>query len=316
MLERLLGTTGIRVSALGLGCNNFGVRTGLAQARDIVAAALDAGITFFDTADVYGLRGGSETMLGEVLGARRKDIFLVSKFGVAMDDEGTLKGGSARYVASAVEASLKRLKTDWIDLYYYHRPDPTTPLEETLRALEALIAQGKVRTIGCSNMTPAQIAESQRIARDNGLHRYVVAQDQYNLLSRRIENDLIPALQAQQLALIPYFPLASGMLTGKYAAGAPIPPGSRMTHKRYADRFYNDGNFHIVEKLRAFCAERGRSLVELAFGWLLSKPLVGCVIAGASAPEQVHQNAAALGWQLSAAEMAEVNRLTAKQEAA
>src|SRR5215831_16437007 len=254
MLERLLGTTDVRVSALGLGCNNFGIRTDLAKARDIVAAALDAGITFFDTADVYGLRGGSETILGEVLGPRRKDIFLVSKFGVAMDDDGKLKGGSARYVASAVEASLKRLRTDWIDLYYYHRPDPAIPLEETQRALEALIAQGKVRHIGCSNMTPAQIADSQRIARDNGLHRYVVAQDQYNLLSRRIEDDLIPALQANGLALIPYFPLAAGMLTGKYAAGAPVPPGSRLTHKRYSDRFYNDANFHIVEKLRSFCA--------------------------------------------------------------
>ena len=160
MLERRLGTTDVRVSALGLGCNNFGVRTDLPAARNIVAAALDAGITFFDTADVYGLRGGSETILGEVLGARRKDIFLVSKFGVAMDDEGKLKGGSARYVASAIEASLKRLKTDWIDLYYYHRPDPATPLEETLRALDALIAQGKVRYIGCSNMSAAQLAEA------------------------------------------------------------------------------------------------------------------------------------------------------------
>ena len=316
MLERPLGTTDVRVSALGLGCNNFGVRTDRAQARDIVAAALDAGITFFDTADVYGLRGGSETILGEALGARRKDIFLVSKFGVAMDDEGKLKGGSARYVASAIEASLRRLKTDWIDLYYYHRPDPATPLEETLRALEKLIAQGKVRYIGCSNMTPAQIAESQRIARDNDLHRFIVAQDQYNLLSRRIETDLIPALQTYNLALVPYFPLASGMLTGKYTAGAPIPPGSRMTHKRYSDRFYNDENFQIVEKLRAFCAARNRTLVELAFGWLLSNPLVACVIAGVSAPEQVYQNAAAIGWQLTTAEMAEVDRLTMKQKAA
>jgi aryl-alcohol dehydrogenase-like predicted oxidoreductase len=316
MLDRPLGTTDVRVSALGLGCNNFGVRTDLPAARNIVAAALDAGINFFDTADVYGLRGGSETILGEVLGPRRKDIFLVSKFGVAMDDEGKRKGGSARYVASAIEASLKRLKTDWIDLYYYHRPDPATPLEETLRALDALIAQGKVRYIGCSNMTAAQLAESQRIARENGLHRFIVAQDQYNLLSRQIETDLIPAMQAQRLALIPYFPLASGMLTGKYTAGAPAPAGSRMTHKRYADRFYNDENFHIVEKLRAFCAERNRSLIELAFGWLLSKPLVGCVIAGASAPEQVHQNAMAIGWRLSDAEMAEVDRLSAKRKAA
>jgi aryl-alcohol dehydrogenase-like predicted oxidoreductase len=316
MLERRLGTTDIRVSALGLGCNNFGVRTDLAAARNIVAAALDAGITFFDTADVYGLRGGSETILGEVLGPRRKDIFLVSKFGVAMDDEGKLKGGSARYVASAIEASLKRLKTDWIDLYYYHRPDPVTPIEETLRALDALIAQGKVRYIGCSNMSAAQIAEAQRIAQANGLSHFIACQEQYSLLSRQIEADVIPAVEAHRLALIPYFPLASGMLTGKYAAGAPMPPGSRMTHKRYSDRFYNDENFHIVEALLAFCAKRNRSLVELAFGWLLSKPVVGCVIAGASTPEQVHQNTAAIGWQLSDAELAEVDRLSVKRKAA
>jgi aryl-alcohol dehydrogenase-like predicted oxidoreductase len=313
MLECRLGATDVRVSALGLGCNNFGVRTDLAQTRTIVAAALDAGITFFDTADVYGLRGGSETILGEVLGPRRKDVFLVSKFGVAMDDEGKLKGGSAHYVASAIEASLKRLKTDWIDLYYYHRPDPATPLEETLRALDALIAQGKVRYIGCSNMTPVQIAESQRIAREQGLHRFIVAQDHYNLLSRQIEADLIPAMQAQHLALIPYFPLASGMLTGKYQQGAPIEPGTRMSYKRYSDRFLNDENFHIIEKLRKFCVNRNRSLVELAFGWLLSKPVIGCVIAGASAPEQIQENAAAIGWRLDAAEMAEVDRLTTKQ---
>ena len=313
MLERRLGTTDLRVSALGLGCNNFGIRTDRAEAREIVAAALDAGISFFDTADVYGQRGGSETILGEALGARRKDIVLVSKFGVAMDDEGKLKGGSARYVASAIEASLKRLRTDWIDLYYYHRPDPATPLEETMRALEKLIAQGKVRYIGCSNMTAAQIAEAHRLARDNGLHPFIVAQDQYNLLSRGIEAELIPAIEAHRLSLIPYFPLASGMLTGKYRADAPVPPGSRMSYQRYSDRFYNDENFRVVERLRAFSVQRGRSLTELAFGWLLSKPVVGCVIAGASTPAQIHQNAAAIGWQLNAADMAEVNRLSSKQ---
>jgi aryl-alcohol dehydrogenase-like predicted oxidoreductase len=312
MRDRPLGTTGLCVSALGLGCNNFGVRLDAAAARRIVGAALDAGITFFDTADVYGLRGGSETILGEALGARRRDVVLVSKFGVAMDDEGRLKGGSARYVASAIEASLKRLKTDWIDLYYYHRPDPATPIEETLRALDVLIAQGKVRYIGCSNMSAAQIAEAQRVAQANGLSRFIVCQEQFNLLSREIENDVIPALEAHHLALIPYFPLASGMLTGKYQQGATIEPGTRMSYKRYSDRFLNDENFHIVEKLREFCARRNRSLVELAFGWLLSKPVIGCVIAGASTPEQIQQNVAAIDWRLDAAEMAEVARLTTK----
>jgi len=313
MRDRVLGTTDLRVSALGLGCNNFGVRTDLPAARNIIAAALDVGINFFDTADIYGLRGGSETILGEVLGPRRQDIVLVSKFGVAMDDEGKLKGGSAAYVARAIEASLKRLKTDWIDLYYYHRPDPTVPIEETLGALNRLIAQGKVRYIGCSNMTGAQIAAAERSAADNGLHRFVVTQDQYNLLSRQIEADVMPAIEAYGLSLIPYFPLASGMLTGKYKRDVPAEPGTRMSFKRYSDRFCNDANFQIVEKLRAFCAARNRSLLELAFAWLLSKPVIGSVIAGASSPQQVQQNAAASGWQLTAAEMAEIDRLTSKR---
>jgi aryl-alcohol dehydrogenase-like predicted oxidoreductase len=313
MRDRALGTTDFRVSALGLGCNNFGVRTDLAAARNIVAAALDAGVNFFDTADVYGLRGGSETILGEVLGARRKDIVLVSKFGVAMDEEGKLKGGSAAYVARAIEASLKRLKTDWIDLYYYHRPDPTVPLEETLDALSRLIAQGKVRYIGCSNMTGAQIAEARRLSATTGLARFIIAQEQYNLLSRQIEADVMPAIEAHGMSLIPYFPLASGMLTGKHKRGVPPEPSTRMSLKRYSDRFSNDTNFHIVEKLRAFCVARNRSLLELAFAWLLSKPVIGSVIAGASSPQQVLQNAAAIGWQLTAAEMAEVDRLTSKE---
>jgi aryl-alcohol dehydrogenase-like predicted oxidoreductase len=314
MRERQFGTTDLRVSPLGLGCNNFGVRLDPAAARSIVHAALDAGITVFDTADIYGMRGGSESILGEALSSRRKDAVLVTKFGLAMDDEGQLKGGSARYIATAIEASLKRLKTDWIDLYYLHRPDPTTPIEETLRALDSLIAQGKVRYIGCSNMSASQIVEAQRISQTNGLNRFVVCQDQYNLLSRQIEAEIIPTIKAHHLGLIPYFPLASGMLTGKYAFGASIPAGTRMSYKRYSDRFLNDENFRIIESLRAFCAKRGRSLLELAFGWLLSKPFVGCVIAGASAPEQIHQNAAAIDWRLDPAEMAEVDRLTSKHK--
>ncbi|HEY1474962.1 MAG TPA: aldo/keto reductase [Pseudolabrys sp.] len=312
MRERQFGTTELRVSPLGLGCNNFGGRLDAAGARKVVHAALDAGITVFDTADIYGLRGGSETILGETLGSRRKDVVLVTKFGMAMDEEGRLKGGSARYVANAIEASLKRLRTDWIDLCYLHRPDPETPIEETLRALDALIKQGKVRYIGCSNMSAQQIVAAQQASRANGLNRFVSCQDQYNLLSREIEAEIIQAMQAHHLSLVPYFPLASGMLTGKYQFDAPIPAGSRMSYKRYSDRFLNDGNFRIVEGLREFCAKRGRTLLELAFGWLLSKALVGCVIAGASTPEQVNQNAAAVDWRLDAAEMAEIDRLTAK----
>src|SRR5450631_4190354 len=289
MRDRQFGTTGLRVSPLGLGCNNFGSRLDPAAARSIAHAALDAGITVFDTADIYGLRGGSESILGEALGARRKDVVLVTKFGLPMDDEGQIKGGSARYIATAIE--------------------------ETLRALDSLIAQGKVRYIGCSNMSASQIVEAQRISQANGLHRFIACQDQYNLLSRQIEAEIIPAVEAHRLALLPYFPLASGMLTGKYAFGAPIPAGSRMSYQRYSDRFLNDENFRVVESLRAFCANRGRSLLELAFVWLLSKPFVGCVIAGASSPEQIYQNAAAIDWQLDAAEMVEVDRLTSKHKA-
>ncbi len=310
MREHPLGTTDLRVSAVGLGCNNFGTRLDRAGAQGVVHAALDAGITLFDTADIYGERGGSETVLGELLGARRKDIVLVTKFGVAMDDEGRLKGGSARYVMSAIEASLKRLKTDWIDLYYLHRSDPTTPVAETLGALEKLIAQGKVRYVGCSNMSAAQVVEAEQVATANGLHRFISCQDQYNLLSRQIEADLIPAMTQHDLTLLPYFPLASGMLTGKYHFGAPIPQGTRLSQKRYSDRFLNDENFRIVEDLRAFGARRGRSLLELAFGWLLSKSVIGCVIAGASTAEQVRQNVAASTWRLDAAEMSEADRLS------
>jgi aryl-alcohol dehydrogenase-like predicted oxidoreductase len=283
----------------------------LAASQAVVNAALDAGITMFDTADVYGKRGGSETILGQALGSRRKDIVLVTKFGVAMDEEGRLRGGSYNYVMSAVEASLKRLGTDWIDLYYYHRPDATVPFEETMRALDELVRQGKVRAIACSNMSAAQVTQAQASAEANGLQRFVCCQDQYSLLARQIESELIPALEGARLPLLPYFPLAGGMLTGRYQFGS-IPDGSRLAQKRYAERFVNVQNFVVVERLKAFCAERGRSMIELALGWLLSKPVVGSVIAGASTPEQVRQNVAAAKWRLDAVEMTEVDRLSDK----
>lgn len=313
MDKRPLGSTGLHVAPVGLGCNNFGGRLDRGAAHAVVHAALDAGITLFDTADIYGQGGGSEILLGEALGARRQDVVLATKFGMPMDEAETLKGASARYIAAAVEASLKRLNTDWIDLYYLHRPDPATPIEETLRALDRLVAQGKVRFIGCSNMPAAQVAAADRVAQTNHLHRFVTCQDQYNLLSRQIETELIPTMRAHDLTLLPYFPLASGMLTGKYRAGAPIPAGSRMAQQRYADRFLNDENLRIVERLRTFAAARGRSLLDLAFGWLLSKPVVGCVIAGASTPDQVRQNVAASAWRLDAGEMAEADGLSQRR---
>jgi aryl-alcohol dehydrogenase-like predicted oxidoreductase len=313
MHERVFDTTDLRVSSLGLGCNNFGGRLEAAAAHKVIRAALDAGTTLFDTADIYGNRGGSETILGKALGSHRKDVVLATKFGMPMDEAGKLRGGSVRYAAAALEASLKRLQTDWIDLYYLHRPDLATPIAETLGALNKLIEQGKVRYIGCSNMSAAQIREAQQVSKANNWHHFVSAQDQYNLLSRQIEAEVIPAIKAHRLTLLPYFPLASGMLTGRYRPGAPIPAGARMSYARYSDRFLNDENFRIVERLRAFAEQRGRSLLELAFGWLLSKPYVGCVIAGASTPEQVMKNAAAIDWRLSAAEMEKVDRLASKE---
>jgi aryl-alcohol dehydrogenase-like predicted oxidoreductase len=310
MRLRDFGTTALKVSAVGLGCNNFGMRLDRAATAAVVHAALDAGITLFDTADIYGNRGSSETLLGEALGARRKDIVLVTKFGLPMDDGGRRQGGSRRYVLEAAEASLRRLATDWIDVYYYHRPDPRTPIEETVGALDELKRAGKVRHIGCSNFSPAQIDAAQEAARQKALPAFVTAQDQYSLLAREIEHDLLPALERHKLALLPYFPLASGMLSGKYRLGRPVPAGTRLGNPRYSDRVLNDANLRIVERLEQFCAARGRTLLQLAFGWLLAKPLVASVIAGASTPEQVRQNAAATGWELTPDEVAEADRIT------
>jgi aryl-alcohol dehydrogenase-like predicted oxidoreductase len=313
MLQRNFGATNLQVSAVGLGCNNFGIRLDREATRRVVHAALDAGVTLFDTADIYGDRGDSERLLGAALGSRRKDIVLVTKFGLPMDGSGRRQGGSRRYVRQAAEASLRRLATDWIDVYYFHRPDPATPIEETLEALDKLVRQGKVRHTGCSNFSAAQIRVAQGSARTQGLVPFAAAQDQYNLLAREIEREVVPTIVAEKLALLPYFPLASGMLTGKYRLGKPMPEGTRLSSPRYSDRFLNDQNFRIVERLEAFCAARGRTLLELAFAWLLAKPVVASVIAGASTPEQLMQNAKAIGWELGPDEIAEVDRLTERQ---
>jgi aryl-alcohol dehydrogenase-like predicted oxidoreductase len=312
MVKRAFGNTGLTVSALGLGCNNFGVRLDLEGTRAVVDAAIDAGINFVDTADTYGNRGGSETLLGATLGNRRKDLILATKFGLPMDREGRLKGGSRGYVMAAVEASLKRLKTDWIDIYYYHRPDPATPIEETLGALDNLARQGKIRFAGCSNLPGPQLADAMELARTKRLAPFAAAQDQYNLLSREIEATLVPAIARYGLALVPYFPLASGLLSGKYRKGRPMPTGTRLSDARYSARFVNEENFEVIERLAACCAERGRTLLELAFGWLRAQPYVASVIAGATTAEQLRQNAAALSWRPTADEIAALDRITAK----
>jgi aryl-alcohol dehydrogenase-like predicted oxidoreductase len=308
--QRNLGKSGLRVSVVGLGCNNFGLKLDVEGTRKVVHRALDLGITLFDTADHYGNMGGSESCLGEVLGERRKDVVLATKFAMPMDAAGTKSGASRRYIMAAVEASLKRLKTDWIDLYQLHRPDPLTPIEETLRALDDLVRQGKVRYIGCSNLRAWQVVEAQWTARHLLLNAFISCQDEYSLLVRDIEQDLMPAIEAYDLGLLPYFPLASGLLTGKYKRNTAMPQGSRLALvKRLADRYLTDRNWQIAERLQEFAEKRDHRLLDLAISWLLSRPRVASVIAGATSPEQVEQNIRAAEWKLGPEDVAEVDRL-------
>lgn len=308
---RNLGTSGLRVSAIGLGCNNFGGRIDQAGTKAVIHAALDAGITLFDTADVYGERGGSESAMGQVIDASmRKRIVLATKFGMPMDDGGEHQGGSRAWIMRAVEDSLARLKTDWIDLYQLHRPDPRTPLAETLRALDDLVRAGKVRYAGVSNMPAWQVVEANAMARAMGLTAFISCQDEYSLVVRGVEPELVPMMRAHGLGLLPYFPLASGLLTGKYRRDAPMPEGARLTKtQRLADRYINETNWARVEKLRAFAEAHGHTLLDLAFSWLLAKAPVASVIAGATKPEQIAANARAGDWVLDAAAVAEIDAI-------
>jgi aryl-alcohol dehydrogenase-like predicted oxidoreductase len=312
MRKRRLGTSALEVSVVGLGGNNFGGRIDFAASERVVHKAIALGVNLIDTADSYGNRGGSEEELGRILGDKRKHIVLATKFGLPMDDTGTLRGASRRYIMHAVEASLKRLRTDWIDLYQLHRPDDRTPIEETLRALDELVRQGKVRYIGCSNLSAQQVIAAQDTASRQGLATFVSCQDEYSLLKRDIERELVPAAKAIGLGILPYFPLASGLLTGKYRRGAAPPPGSRLAkNQRHAQDFLSERNWRIVGELEAFAARRRRTLLELAFGWLLRDPVVASVIAGATSPEQIEQNVRAADWTPSAEDLAEFDRITA-----
>jgi aryl-alcohol dehydrogenase-like predicted oxidoreductase len=311
MQKRTLGKSGLQVSLVGLGCNNFGSISDLDGARKVVHKALDLGMTLFDTADFYGKRGGSETMLGQILGDRRKDVVLATKFGLPMDDAETLKGASRRYILFAVEASLRRLKTDWIDLYQVHFPDPLTPMEETLRALDDLVRQGKVRYIGLSNHPAWKVVEAQWIARELGLNGFIACQDEYNLLAREPERDLLPMMREYGLGLLPYFPLAAGLLSGKYKREK-LPEGSRLAVVPYAKRFLTESNWNMLERLEEFCKRRGHPMLELAFSWLAANPLVSSVIAGATRPEQLEQNVTAIHWTLSSEDLTEIDRITGK----
>lgn len=308
---RRLGHSGLWVSAVGIGCNNFGAKCDEAATRAVVHACLDAGITLFDTADMYGNRGGSETLLGRILGHHRKDIVLASKFGLPMGEGPYLNGAGRHYIMRAVEDSLRRLRTDHLDLYQVHRPDPATPIEETLRALDDLVRDGKVRYVGCSNFAGWQLAEAEWAARAGGTVRFISAQNEYSLVDRRIEGDLVPAANAYGVGILPYFPLANGLLTGKYQRNHAMPDGARMTERpTRAEEVLTDRNWTIAEKVADYAAARGHSLLEAAIGWLASQGHVPSVIAGATTAEQVAQNAAAADWRMTAEEIADINALS------
>jgi aryl-alcohol dehydrogenase-like predicted oxidoreductase len=288
-----LGESGLRVSRVGLGCNNFGRRIGAGETRAVVEAALDAGITFFDTAEVYG-EGASERLLGEILEGRREQAVLATKFGWERD----AGQGSPAHIRRSIAGSLERLRTDYIDLYYLHRPDATTPIAETLRALDELVQAGTVRAIGCSNVTAEQLAEADRAAREQGTARFTVLQNQYSLLRRDAEADVLPRCRELGVSFVPYFPLASGLLTGKYRRGEPAPEGTRLVGREIDER-----DFDRIEELERFAEGHGHTLLELAIGALASMPGIATVIAGATRPEQVRANAAAGEWQLGAADL-------------
>jgi aryl-alcohol dehydrogenase-like predicted oxidoreductase len=305
MRTRRLGREGPEVSVVGLGCNNFGGRVDLEGTRAVVDAALDAGVTLLDTADIYGNRGGSEEFLGEVLEGRRDRVVLATKFGGDMGD-GTKARGSREYIQKAIEGSLRRLRTDSVDLYQYHTPDGVTPFEETFGALYELVREGKVRYVGHSNLEAAQVDEVDALAREHGLARPVSAQNQYSLLRREAEDELLPACERLGLGVLPYFPLASGLLTGKYRRGEPQPEGTRLAGR--ADVF-TDETFDRLEALERYAAERSVTLLDVAIGGLLAEPAVASVIAGATKPEQVRANVAAGEWEPSAEDLAALNAL-------
>jgi aryl-alcohol dehydrogenase-like predicted oxidoreductase len=307
----------LEVSLAGLGCNNFGGRIDEAQTQAVVDAALDAGVTFFDTADLYGGGGTSEELLGRALGARRDQVVIATKFGMLTPPDG-LTGGSPAWVGRAADDSLRRLGTDRIDLYLLHRPDEQTPIGDTLEAMNALVTAGKVRELGCSNFTADQIDEAAAAASERGLRPFATVQNDYSLLKRDPEPEVIPACERHGMTLTPYFPLASGLLTGKYRRGEPPAAGTRLAGMPAdrADRFLGGGRMDAVERLTEFAAAHGHTLPELALSWLAANPIVPSVIAGATKPEQVRANAdATTAWRLTPGERAEVDALTRREGA-
>src|SRR5947209_9584545 len=306
MRTRLLGEGGPEVSVVGLGTNNFGGRIDYEQSLAVIDAALDAGVTLIDTADIYS-QGTSEEFIGRALEGRRDRVLIATKFGSEMDERPEERRGNPDYIQWAVEGSLRRLRTDVIDVYQMHVPDPLTPIEETLGALNDLVHDGKVRWIGSSNFSAEQIEAAEEIARGAGFHRFVSAQNEYSFVDRGVEGDVLAACEKLGIGFLPYFPLASGLLTGKYASKDDRPEGTRITlmaqaMPERAAQTLSDENFAIIGKLRAFAEEHGHTLLELAMSWLAAKPVIASVIAGATKPEQVKANAESVSWHLTADE--------------
>jgi aryl-alcohol dehydrogenase-like predicted oxidoreductase len=303
MEKRRIGS--LEVSVVGLGCNNFGMRIDYARSEAVVHAAIDTGITLFDTADIYG-GTHSEEFLGRALGARRQDVVIASKFGMRVDD--ARLGAKPAYVRQALEDSLRRLGMDCIDLYQLHQPDPTVPIADTLGALNDLVQAGKVREIGCSNFSAAQLREAES-APPPGAARFVSVQNEYSLAHREPESEVLPECERLGLAFIPYFPLASGLLSGKYQRGIPPPENTRLSQSWAASRFLSDDRLALAEALGRFAASRGHSLLELAMSWTSHRPAVASVIAGATTPEQVRANAQAANWKLTDSDLVEIDRI-------
>ncbi len=314
MEYRNLGRSGLQVSNVGLGCNNFGMRCDKDQSAAVVHKAIELGVTLFDTADIYGGGGRSEEFLGAALEGKRQNVVVATKFAGPMGEGPLNRGASRRYIFNAVEASLRRLGTDYIDLYQVHFPDTTTPIGETMLALDDIVRQGKVRYIGSSNFAGWQVVESQWIARTEHLTPLVSGRNEYSVRDRRIEGERVPACNAYGLSVLPYFPLASGFLTGKYRPGEPPPDNTRL--KLWGQRgqqFMSERNFAVLEKLEPFAKGKDHSMLELAMGWLASQQHVASVIAGATSPEQVAQNVSAAEWRLTPEELTEIDTLTKRE---
>lgn len=308
MEQRRLGTSGFTVSLLGLGTNNFGGRSDESEARKVIDAAIDIGANFFDTANIY-TGTNSETIIGKALKGRRDKVVLTTKFGMSMGKGPNMMGGSRGHIISQLEGSLQRLQTDYLDLYQMHAVDRETPIEETLRALDDMVRSGKVRYIGCSNYDAWHLVEAMHTSRALNLNSFVTVQPYYNLLKREVERELVPACKAYGVGIIPYFPLESGFLTGKYRPGEAVPAGTRFEKTPTYQGMLNEGNFAILSRLEEFASDQGHTVGELAMAWLAARPQVCSIISGASTPEQVEANAKGLEWKLTSEDLDEIDKI-------